>query len=156
VTGVGVGVVEGVAQPFLRAPVQEACRGVGQWVGKLDVELCAQPAVAGARHEIGDRGVERNIVEVGWKDVDDQRSKRADAPADRLGRVLDDLRVVRRAVRTFAPSRGRERVSDAREILNRAVVQIARDLAPLHIARLQGAAQQELAFAEPQAQPSGK
>ena len=104
------------------------------------------------REQVGHRRVERDLVEVGRVDVDDQRTQRPNAAAYRFGCVLDHLGIGVRTLRPFPSCGRRERVRDTGQVLHRAVVEIGRDLAALDVARFQRPVQQQLAFPQPHAQ----
>ena len=129
---------------------------VGECAVELDVEVDDEPAVAGAGQQVRDGGVEGDLVEVRGIDVDDQRAQAANAPSYGLGRRLDELCVCRRAVSLLSPCSRRECVRDAGEILHRTVVQIARDLAALDLARLERAVEEQLSLLEPCSQAAGE
>jgi hypothetical protein len=85
-------------------------------------------------------------VQVGRVDVDEQRAQLSDRAPRLVRRGPHRLLHDRRAVAVELARGGRERVRDAREVLDGAVVEVARDAAPLEVGRGDRAAEQPLAL----------
>ena len=102
------------------------------------------------REQVGHGRVERDLVEVGWVDVDDQGAQRPNAAANRFGGIFDHFGIGTRG--TLPTGRRRERVGDTGKVLDRAIVEIGCNLAALDVARFERPVQQQLSFPQPHAE----
>ena len=150
-----VGVGSHVADRLLRNSIQERLGRGRRCGGVVDVDRRLDAFGGEGRDELADGAVETLVVQVRRCDLDDEAAQVAHAPAGIRGRLAQVGAHVGAVGPTVEPlGGGRQRVRDARQALDDAVVEIPRDASALGVGRVDGALQQPLTFFLTLAQPA--
>ncbi len=139
----GPGVADHVAQRLLGGPVDETGGlGIDDGLAEIGLEAGLETPRRESAEQVADGRLQPFLLQVRWIDLDQQRPQRLDARADGR-RGVEHLLTADR----LAPPLGGERERHAGELLDDAVVQIARDPAAFGIGGVEGVPEQPFAFA---------